>query len=129
MTVKYILFTYNYRMTRVAIGIQNKRLPIVYTMERDDIDSYILYTGCMSEAEGKEILAAAEDDDFAKAIRLFRKYFRGQDSDQVYVEADEWRPISEEIYDDWFDECDQVMTLMETNIRGVFSFDRHNDWF
>ncbi len=83
----------------------------------------------MSEAEGKEILAAAEDDDFAKAIRLFRKYFRGQDSDQVYVEADEWRPISEEIHDDWFDECDQVMTLMETNIRGVFSFDRHNDWF
>lgn len=129
MTVKYILFTFNNRKSRAAIGIQNKRQPIVYTMAKDDIDSYILYTGGMSEAEGEEILAAAEDNDFAKAIRLFRKYFRGQDSDQVYVEADEWRPISEEIHDDWFDECDQIMTLMETNIRGVFSFDRHNDWF
>ena len=76
--------------------------------------------GCMSRAEGKEILAAAEDDDFAKVIRLFKKYFRGQDSDQVYVEADEWMPISEVIHDDWFDECKQIMDLMDTNIRVCF---------
>ena len=129
MTVKYILFTFNNRKSRAAIGIQNRRRPIVYTMDTGDIDSYILYTGCMSKAEGKEILAAAEDNDFAKVIRLFKKYFRGQDSDQVYVEADEWLPISEVIHDDWFDECKEIMSLMETDIRDVFSFDRHNDWY
>lgn len=89
----------------------------------------MLYTGCMTKAEGEEILAAAEADDFARVIRLFKKYFRGKDSETVYVETDESLPISEVIHDDWFDECSQIMSLMETNLRGVLSFDRHRDWY
>lgn len=128
--VQYIFLTVNNRKTRVVIGIQDAHTPIVYTMDKGDPLSYVLYTGCMTEQEGLEILLAAEGDNFAKASRLFHKYFRGEDSEKVYVEEEEWRPISEEIHDDWFDECESIMDLMCTNARGVFVYERKpGDWY
>ena len=129
--VKYILLTIENRTVRVAIGIQESHTPIVYWMEKGDPYSYILFQGCMTEEEGNRILAAAEADNYATAIRLFRKYFRGEESEKVYVEAEgmeDWEgkrlylPISEVVPDDWFDECKQIMSLMRTNMRDVLTF-------
>ena len=51
-----------------------------------------------------------------------------ESTDQANIRS-AYLPISEVVPDDWFDECKQIMDLMDTNIRGVFSFDRHNDWY
>ena len=135
-TVKYILLTIENHTVRVAIGIQENHAPIVYWMEKGDLYSYILFQGCMTEEEGNRILAAAEADNYATAIRLFRKYFRGEGSEKMYVEAEgmegwegKWLylPISEVVPDDWFDECKQIMSLMTTNIRDVLTFERDEE--
>ena len=135
-TVKYILFTIENSTVRVAIGVQPDHDPIVYWMKKGDIYSYILYQGCMTEEEGEQILAAAEADNYAKAIRLFRKYFKGQESDKVYVEEEGlvsswgerlWMPISEVVPDEWFDECKHIMSLMETNMRDVLTYERDEE--
>ena len=136
--VKYILLTILKGNVRVAIGIQYRRAPLVYWMDRvklkeigkyDDFASpYVMYEGSLTQKEGKEILQAAEADDLSTAVRLFKKYFRGEESDKVYVEDEEWRPISEEVHDDWYDECDEIMSLMCTNIRGVLTYVRRKEY-
>lgn len=127
-TVKYILLTIENRTVRVAIGIQNNHMPIVYWMERGDLYSYVLFQGCMSEEEGRQILVAAEANNYAAACRLFHKHFRGKQSEKIYVEAEGRCPISEEVPDDWFDECKQILSLMMTNLRTVLVFERKEDW-
>ena len=84
---------------------------------------FVMYEGSLTEDEGREILAAAENNDFSKAIRLFKKYFKGENSDKVFIEDGAWRPISEEVPDDWFDECEHILSLLETKIRAVLSFE------
>ena len=127
-TVKYILLTIDNCTVRVAIGIQNNHMPIVYWMKRGDVYSCKLFQGCMSVEEGRQILAAAEANNYAAACRLFHKYFRGVLSEKIYVEAEGRWPISEEVPDDWFDECKQILSLMTTNLRKVLVFEREDDW-
>lgn len=135
-TVKYILLTIENRTVRVALGVQPGHAPITYWMEKGDIYSYVFFQGCMTEKEGGQILAAAEADNYGSAIRLFRKYFRGENSDTMYIEAEGMKgwdgktlylPISEVVPDDWFDECKQIMSLMRTNIRDVLTFERNEE--
>ena len=135
-TVQYILLTIKNRTVRVAVGIQKNHTPIVYWMDKGDIYSYVLFQGCMTEEEGNEILAAAEADNYAVAIRLFRKYFRGEESDKVYVEEEGlllpsgerlYMPISEVVPDDWFDECKLIMSFMRKNWRIVLTFERKEE--
>ena len=135
--VKYILLTILNQTVRVAIGIQENHTPIVYWMDREILNGirrgndygspYVMIEGSLTEDEGKEILYAAEAGDYAKAIRLFKKYFRGEDSDKVYDEDGAWRPISEEVEDDWFDECKEIMSLMTTDLRDVLTYERQED--
>lgn len=134
--VKYILLTIENRTVRVAIGIQENHDPIVYWMEKGDIFSYVLFQGCMTEEEGNKILQAAEKNDYRTACRLFRKYFRGEESGKIYVESEGmegwdgrtlYLPISEVVPDDWFDECKQIMSLMMTNMRDVLTFERDEE--
>ena len=146
--VKYILLTICNRTVRVAIGIQPNHVPLVYWMDKEDhypveveledgkvfthneyFSPYIMFEGALTEKEGEEILSAAESNDYAKAVRLFRKYFRGEDSDKVYVEDEETRPISEEVHDDWYDECKEIMSLMKTNIRDVLTYERQEEYW
>ena len=87
-TVKYILLTIANRTVRVAIGVQPNHTPIVYWMKKGDGFSYVLYQGCMTEEEGNQILDAAEADNYAAAVRLFHKYFRGENSEKVYAEEE-----------------------------------------
>lgn len=132
--VKYILLTICDKTVRVAIGIQEKHAPIVYWMDREVLKDirkgnyagspFAMVEGSLTEEEGNEILSAAETNDYARAIRLFKKYFRGEYSDKVFVEDESWRPISEEVHDDWFDECKQILSLLTTNIRDVLVYER-----
>ena len=147
-TVKYILLTICNRAVRVAIGIQPNHEPVVYWMEKENhypvevelengevftydryFSPYVMFEGSLTEEEGNEILSAAESNEYAKAVRLFRKYFRGEDSDKVYIEDEEWRPISEEVHDDWFDECKEIMSLLRTKIRDVLTYERTEEYW
>lgn len=135
-TVKYILLTIDNRTVRVAIGIQLGYDPIVFWMERGNLYSYVMFEGAMTEEEGNQILAAAEANDYASACRLFRKYFRGEESDRMYIEEEGvvssggeqlYLPISEMVPDEWFDECKQIMSLMNSNLRDVLTFERNEE--
>lgn len=135
-TVKYILFTIENRTIRVAVGIQKNHAPIAYWMKRGDPYSYVYYQGCMTEDEGNQILQAAEANNYALAIRLFHKYFRGEQSEYVYAKEEGWvssngdrvyPPISEVVPDDWFYECKEIMSLMTTNMREVLTFERDEE--
>lgn len=136
-TVKYVLLTLLKKTARVAIGIQKDHVPIVYWMDRERLKElrngdyygspFIMYEGSLTEEEGKEILSAAEADDYAKAIRLFKKYFRREYSEKVFEEDGAWRPISEEVHDDWFDECKDILSMLTMNIRTVLVYERHEE--
>lgn len=139
ITVKYILLTICNNTVRVAIGIQEKHVPIVYWMDRETLKDirkgnygrspYFIFEGSLTEEEGNEILSAAETNDYARAIRLFKKYFRGEYSDKVFDENESWRPISEEVHDDWFDECKEILSLLTTNIRDVLVYERKEEYW
>lgn len=145
-TVKYILLTIYNHTVRIAVGIQANHKPIVYWMYKEDhypvevemedgevvtyneySSPYVMFEGALTEEEGDEILSAAESNEYAKAIRLFKKYFRGEDSDKVYVEDEGLLPISEMVHDDWFDECKLIMSMLRTNIRTVLTYERQDD--
>jgi len=136
-TVKYVLLTLLNKTVRAAIGIQEDHVPIVYWMDRERLKEirngdyygspFTMYEGSLTEEEGEKILSAAEADDYAKAIRLFKKYFRGESSKKVFKEDGAWRPISEEVHDDWFDECKEIMSMLETDLRTVLVYEREEE--
>ena len=135
-TVKYILLTINSRTIRVAIGVQPGYEPIVYWMEKGNIYSYVMFQGAMTEEEGNQILAAAEVNDYKTACLLFHKFFRGEESDEIYVEEEGlvtsngeklMLPISEMVSDEWFFECKEIMGLLNSNIRDVLTFERNEE--
>lgn len=123
--IRYAFIPIKKQGLHICVGLQEGEEPIVYARNvAEEYDIMYCYKTMRIE-QAEEIFEAVKAGNKKLAGKLFEEYFDPEKVKIICNESMDYRPISDAVPDDWFDEVDDVLMILgDEKMLGIVSFER-----